>query len=160
MRESICGIDCAECEYKDNCAGCRETKGCPSGSECVIAACCRNKGLDSCGECSDLPCGLKAPLIAEFNSLGIEDMAKVTELYTLSGSYINLKYKLPSGESVKLLDDNKIYLGNQIEKKNSTRCYGLAAGESFLLVCEYGANGSDAEIVIYKRRRPAFSDAI
>lgn len=32
-------------------------------------------------------------------------------------------------------------------KKNSDRCYGLTADEQYLLVCEYGEAGSDAEIV-------------
>lgn len=50
------------------------------------------------------------------------------------------------------MDDNKIYLGNQICKKNSSRCYGLTADENYLLVCEYGDGGSDAEIVVYKKR--------
>ena len=35
--ESICGIDCGECELKDNCAGCSETKGQPFGAECIVA---------------------------------------------------------------------------------------------------------------------------
>ena len=64
----------------------------------------------------------------------------------------NLEYTLPSGQNVKLLDDDTIYLGNQICKTGSGRCYGLAADERCLLVCEYGDGGSDAEIVVYKRR--------
>ena len=44
--ESICGIDCGECELKDNCAGCSETKGQPFGAECIVALCCQ-KGEDA-----------------------------------------------------------------------------------------------------------------
>ena len=80
-------------------------------------------------------------------------MPEVTDLNALAGSYINLVYTLPSGQAVKLLEDEKIYLGNQLEKAGSSRCYGLAADESFLLVCEYGANGSDPEIILYKKRK-------
>ena len=29
--------------------------------------------------------------------------------------------------------------------------HGLAAGEGYLLVCEYGDGGSDPEIVVYQR---------
>ena len=91
--------------------------------------------------------------IAEFNALGIEDMEEVTGLNALHGAYINLQYSLPSGQKIKFWDDDRIYLGNQICKKNSNRCYGLTADENYLLVCEYGDNGSDAEIIVYKKRR-------
>ncbi len=53
---------------------------------------------------------------------------------------------------MKLLEDNNIYWGNQVEIPGSDRCYGLAADEKYLLVCEYGCNGVDPEIVTYKRR--------
>lgn len=33
-----------------------------------------------------------------------------------------------------------------------TSICGLTADENYLLVCEYGENGADAEIVIFKRR--------
>ena len=82
-------------------------------------------------------------------------MEKVTRLNALIGSYINVEYALPSGQTVKLLNDGKVYLGNQICKKGSDRCYGLAADENHLLVCEYGENGSDAEIILYKKRKHA-----
>ena len=94
---------------------------------------------------------LKERLIEEFNHLGIEDMATVTDLNELKGDFINLEYRLPSGQVVKFWDDDKMYYGNQLCKANSSRCYGLAADEDYLLVCEYGNTGSDAEIVIFKR---------
>lgn len=80
-------------------------------------------------------------------------MGEINGLNALPGRYINLEYNLSSGQTVKLLDDKKIYLGNQICRKGSDRCYGLAADEHMLLVCEYGDNGTQAEIVVYKRRR-------
>ena len=94
---------------------------------------------------------LKERLIEEFNSLNINDMEKVTELFALKGAFINMEYTLPNGEKEKLLNDNKIYLGNQLKKNNSDRCYGIAANEKFLLVSEYGQNGIDAELIIYKQ---------
>lgn len=94
----------------------------------------------------------KPRLIAEFNALGIADMPRVTDLCRLAGAYVNLEYPLPNGEKVRLLDDKKIYLGYQLEKEKGDRCYGLVADEQYLLVCEYGCNGSDPEIVVYKRR--------
>lgn len=94
---------------------------------------------------------LKTKIIEEFNSLGIEGL-HLTDLNLLEGSYINLEYTLPNGQKVKLLEDDKMYLGNQVEIDGKERCYGVAADENYLLVCEYGCNGSDPEIVIYKRR--------
>ena len=46
-----------------------------------------------------------------------------------------------------------MYLGNQVECQDKEgRCYGMIACVDFLLVCEYGENGTDPEIVLYKRR--------
>ncbi|MPM84595.1 hypothetical protein SDC9_131668 [bioreactor metagenome] len=153
MNKSRCGLDCNQCELKDTCGGCAATNGRPFGGECVIAVCCQNKGQECCNKCSDSPCNLKNQLIAEFNALDIEDMAEVSDLNALKGSFINLEYTLPNGQAVKLWDDDKIYLGNQICKKDCNRCYGLTADENYLLVCEYGDGGSDAEIIVYKKRR-------
>ena len=63
-----------------------------------------------------------------------------------------MAYQLPNGETVKFLNDNDVYLGNQIEKQNSERCYGVVASEEFILVCEYGCNGINPEIVLYAKR--------
>ena len=71
----------------------------------------------------------------------------------MNGFYVNLEYPLPNGQSVKLLEDNKVYLGNQIEIQGSGRCYGIVADEKYLLVCEYGCGGADPQIVVYKRRQ-------
>lgn len=94
---------------------------------------------------------MKKALIDEFNALGIKNL-EVTDLNLLSGFYINLEYQLSNGQRVKLLEDNNVYWGNQIEIPGKERCYGIAADDKYLLVCEYGCNGADPEIVIYKRR--------
>ena len=94
----------------------------------------------------------KNELIEIFKGLGIADMEEVSELHELKGSYINLKYDLPGGQ-IQLWDDNKTYYGAELCKKDSDRCYGLTADEKYILVCEYGNDGSDAEIVILKRYR-------
>ena len=39
----------------------------------------------------------------------------------------------------------------QVEKANSDRCFGLAADNDYLLVCEYGCNGANPEIIVYKK---------
>lgn len=151
--KTLCGLDCSECGLRNECGGCTETNGHPFGGSCIIAVCCKDKGCENCGRSFEAPCKLKKQLIAEFNALGIEDMEEVTGLNALHGAYINLQYSLPCGQKIKFWDDDRIYLGNQICKKNSNRCYGLTADENYLLVCEYGDNGSDAEIIVYKKRR-------
>ncbi len=76
----------------------------------------------------------------------------MNDLNLLTGAYVNLEYPLSNGTTVKFLNDKDIYLGNQIERQDSERCYGVVANEDFILICEYGCKGSDPEIVLYKRR--------
>ena len=95
----------------------------------------------------------KTELIQKFNDLKIDGMATVTELYELKGDFINLEYHLPGGQAVRLWEDEKTYLGAELCKENSERCYGLTADEHYLLVCEYGNGGADAEIVVFKKYR-------
>lgn len=143
--KSICGLDCCkECERKAQCGGCIETNGKPFGGTCIAAECIRKDGIEVFEE-------LKKTLIDEFNSLKIKDL-KVNNLNLLNGFFVNLEYELPNGHRVKLLKDNDIYLGNQIEIPGSDRCYGIVADEEYLLVCQYGCMGADPEIVAYVRR--------
>ncbi len=95
----------------------------------------------------------KQQLIGEINALGVEGMPKVERLNALVGSYVNLAYRLPNGSTVKFLDDSATYLGNQLECEfGGDRCFGVLANMDFILVCTYGENGSDPELVIYKKR--------
>ena len=95
----------------------------------------------------------KRQLIDEFNTLlSIEGLPRVEGLNVLSGEFINMEYTLPSGEKVKFLDDKKTYLGSQLEGTPGGRCVGIAANMDFLLICTYGENGEDPELVIYKKR--------
>lgn len=151
--ETVCGINCGDCGWKDSCGGCAATGGKPFGGTCMIAVCCQEKGCESCGSCWENSCALKKEIIAEYNALGIADMEEVTELYALKGSFVNLEYTLPSGQKMKIWDDDRMYLGNQLCKQGSDRCYGLTADENYLLVCEYGDNGADPELVVFKRRK-------
>ena len=93
----------------------------------------------------------KEYLIRRFNELHIAGMPKVTHLHELKGDYINLTYRLPSGQKIKLWKDEKTYLAAELCKDGSERCFGLTAGDGYLLVCEYGANGSDAEIIVFQK---------
>lgn len=143
--DTICGIDCSGCSFRNDCKGCAETNGHPFGGDCITAECYKTGGEN----CFTV---YKKRLIEEFNALGISDMPTITTLCQLSGAYVNLEYTFPSGEKAKLLDDKKIYLGYQVEKANSDRCYGLVADDNHLLVCEYGCNGAEPEIIVYKKR--------
>ena len=95
----------------------------------------------------------KQQLIEEINALGIEGMPKLEKLNALVGSYVNLEYRLPSGLSVKFLNDQTTYLGNQLESEfGGERCFGVLANMDFILICTYGADGADPELVLYKKR--------
>ena len=96
----------------------------------------------------------KQQIIDEINTLlHIEGLPKVQDLNVLSGSFINLEYRLPNGDVVKFLDDKSTYLGNQLECEfGGNRCFGIAANMDFLLVCTYEENGENPELVIYKKR--------
>lgn len=136
---TYCGENCCEeCDRLSACGGCERCQGHPFGGSCVAE---RNEDFPS----------LKRRLIDEINAFGIEGLA-VSDLNLLTGSYVNLSYPLAGGSAARFLKDNDIYLGNQVGSSEPDRWYGIAANEDFILICEYGRNGSDPEIVLYKRR--------
>ncbi|MBR6568444.1 MAG: helix-turn-helix domain-containing protein [Clostridia bacterium] len=95
----------------------------------------------------------KQQLIREINDLHIEGMPRLESLNALVGGYINLEYRLPDGKTVKFLDDNATYLGNQLECEfGGDRCFGIAANMDFILVSSYEENGKNPELIIYKKR--------
>ena len=146
MTPSICVSNCcAVCPQKAACGGCRATGGHPFGGVCVAAACVEQGGLEELDR-------WKRATMAELNALNLPDL-HLDDLHLLNGFYVNLEYRLPNGQAVKLLEDKKVYLGNQIERSGQDRCYGVVADEDYLLVCEYGCNGADPKIVCYKRRQ-------
>lgn len=151
MTQGLCGINCDDCPMKNDCGGCIATGGKPFGGECMVAKSCAEAGCQNCEACGEKASELKAKVIAEFNALKVKDLPTVETLFELRGAFINLEYKMPSGQTVKLWDDKRIYLGAQIEKKDG-RCYGLTADENYLLVSEYGEGGSNPEIIVYKKR--------
>lgn len=146
MNNSICGANCDECYMKEKCNGCASTNGCPYGKQCFIAKYISVGGMEEYLK-------FKTQIISEFNDLKISGMPEVKDLYALNGSFVNLEYILPNGNSVKYLDDSSIYLGNQLECAfGEGRCFGIVAGMDFLLVCTYEENGANPELVMYKKR--------
>jgi len=106
-------------------------------------------GLSDNGEFEEF----KKKLMGEINDLHVEGMPEVKELNALIGHYVNLEYTLPNGQKVKYLDDTVTYLGNQLECTfGGERCFGIVANMDFILVCTYGENGENPELVIYKKR--------
>lgn len=109
----------------------------------------RYKELGSDGKFDEF----KKRLIDEINALNIEGMPEVKKLNALVGSYVNLSYRLPNGNTVKFLDDNATYLGAQLECEfGGERCFGVLANMDFILVCTYGKDGADPELLLYKKR--------
>lgn len=148
MKESICGVNCAECPSKESCPGCTKTGGRPFGKQCYVAERILTDGMENYQ-------AFKKGLLNEINASNIDGMEAVTDLYPLVGRFVNLEYPLPNGRTVKFLHDDEMYLGAQVKNlfdDSGNTCFGVIARENFLLVCEYGPNGADPEIVIYKRR--------
>lgn len=143
---SICGAKCEECSFKEGCRGCAETCGKPFGGRCVAAEYIQVGGAEAYTI-------FKKKLHEEINAL-LEslDIPPAEALYELPGHFVNLAYPLPSGENVKFLDDKKIYVGAQIEFAGAGVCYGVVADTDFILVCSYSVNGSEPELVTYKKR--------
>ena len=95
----------------------------------------------------------KAQLMDELNALQIEGMPPVEELNALPGEFVNIAYRLPNGQCVQFLEDSATYLGNQLPCLfDDSRCFGVVANMEFLLVCTYGENGANPELLIYKKR--------
>ena len=67
---------------------------------------------------------------------------------------MNLEYTLPNGQKAKLLRDDDICLGNLFQLEDSPRCLGIAADDRYLLVCAFGPEGTDPEVLLWKRRTP------
>ena len=95
----------------------------------------------------------KKQLIREINELHIDGLPRVESLNALVGQYVNLEYRLPNGKMVQFLNDQKTYLGNQLESEfGGERCFGVLADMDFILVCTYEKDGQNPELVLYKKR--------
>ncbi len=144
--KTICGADCGKCNYKTECRGCEKTCGKPFGSSCVAAQYIKVSGIEKYNEFKQL-------LLSEVNSLlKANDIPPAEKLYELPGAFVNLEYPIPSGSTVKMLDDKKVYLGAQIEFADLGICYGAAADTTFILICSYSVDGSQPELIAYKKR--------
>lgn len=149
--KSLCGADCDNCEYGKNngCKGCVETQGCPFGTQCFVAKYILTGGKESYEQ-------FKNQLIDEINEIDIPGMPKIDTLTPLNGSFVNLSYPMPNGQNVQLLKNDEVYLGNQVESEFNNgeiiRCFGILANLNFIIISEYGPNGDNPELILYKKR--------
>lgn len=144
--KSLCGADCSNCSFGKSCKGCEATNCKPFGGDCVAAQYIKVGGVEQYT-------AFKKILLNEINELLLElGVPNVEELYELPGEFVNLPYYLPSGKTVKFLDDKKVYLGCQLEFADMGICYGVVADTGFILVSSYSVNGSEPELIAYKKR--------
>lgn len=95
----------------------------------------------------------KKTLIGEINALSIPGLPKLEKLNALVGKFVNLEYRLPNGAAVKYLDDEKTYLGNQLQSLTDEKKYfGVACSRDFILISAYEADCRNPEVVLYKKR--------
>lgn len=95
----------------------------------------------------------KKILIEEINSLNVVGMPKIDKLNALVGKYVNLEYRLPNGNMIKFLNDQTTYLGNQVESEfDEGICFGILANMDFIMICTYEAEGTNPELLLYKKR--------
>lgn len=143
---AICGADCLKCRMNDKCQGCEKTGAKPFGGNCIASEYIKVGGEQAYK-------AFKSKLIIEINELlKAEGIPEISKLHELSGAFVNLKYTLPNGETVRFLDDKKIYLGCQVNIAETGICCGIVADAYFILICSYSVNGSEPEILVYKRR--------
>lgn len=145
MSKTICGADCAQCPSQAECRGCVQTGGCPFGKQCFLAKYMMDFGREKLA-------ALQQAIMEEVNGLHLPGMQRLEALYPMRGSFVNLPYRLPNGQTAHLLDDDEIYLCSQVEA-SSGGYYGVAAGLDFLLVSQYGRDGAEPELVLLKRRQ-------
>lgn len=144
--ETYCGANCNECNYKENCKGCEATCASPFGGKCIAAEYIKLGGIDTYNQ-------FKNQLKDEINELLVSlGIPKTDNLFELCGEFVNLEYPLPNGEKIKFLNDKNIYLGCQIECDGFNFCYGVVADSTFILICSYSVNGSEPELIVYKKR--------
>ena len=143
--ETYCGANCGDCPSRQGCKGCAATCGSPFGGRCVAAEYIKLGGREAYAE-------FKRRLTDEVNAILVaEGLPAADSLTELVGKYVNLEYALPNGGKARFLNDRDIYLGAQIELTDTGFC-GVIAAPAFLLVCRYGMDGSEPELVLYRKR--------
>ena len=65
----FCGVDCAACKdyQRGKCPSCRKSTW-PDDDPCPPVACCEEKHIRLCGECSSFPCAMMQEFYEESES--------------------------------------------------------------------------------------------
>ena len=56
------------------------------------------------------------------------------------------------GERTSVIDERGVKSGAQVERDGNERCFGVSADDDMIAVSEYGCNGSDPVLILYKKR--------
>ena len=144
--DTICGANCEKCAFRNTCKGCAATCGRPFGGDCVAAEYIKAHGKEKYGE-------FKSALLGEINALlRTNGFPEAEALHELAGSNVNLEYPISGETSVKMLDSKRIYLGCQVTTSDPGICCGVVADLGFILLSRYRENGSEPELILYKKR--------
>ena len=101
----------------------RRYGGKPFGGTCVLGECCKAQGCETPGSCFSGTCAVKEQLIREFNDLHIPHMGPVDGLKCPARLLHQPGVHLARRPEGKVLEDGRVYLGNQLEKQDgSCRC--------------------------------------
>ena len=141
---SICKkYNCEECPSFKDCGECENCNAMPFGAkeQCICARLIADKGFRGFQDTFQ-------HVINSINALSIHGL-HVEDMNILPGSYLNLEYPLPNGETVKFLNDNRTYFANQIETDGDRR-YGVVSDGSFLLVASYEPEGKHPKLLLYQ----------
>ncbi len=98
-----------------------------------------------------LSTGQQNRLLQEIHNLGIAELKAVQSLNLLDGSYLNLECEWPNGKTGRILDDAQKYYACQVEIPGCEKCCGVVANAHMIAVYRYGCNGTDAELILWKR---------
>ena len=143
---AVCGANCNECAMVEQCKGCTENCESPFGGKCIAKQYIRTGGMATYNV-------FKEKLRDEINEqLRFAGAPETDKLYELPGSYVNLEYELSNGSKVRFLKDQDIYLGCQVHGGDTDLCYGAVGNMDFILICQYGADGSNPQLITYHKR--------
>ena len=149
--DSVCGAKCDQCGYgkSEGCPGCGQSGACPFGKPCFIARYIQIGGMSAYEE-------FVKTLLAEINALKMPGMPKFERLTPVNGALVNLEYPFPDGRTERFLDDREVYLAAQapatFEEGNENCFFGVVANANFLMVSMYNPDGSDPELLAFKKR--------
>ena len=80
---AVCGVDCAVCvtRVEGKCEGCRTSGAngdCPfwEGSPCQYYLCAKEKNINNCGQCSEVPCEKLIIFLTENEALSAIEVLK------------------------------------------------------------------------------------